>query len=156
MFRGKTGVGGLKSHPLTHDGMAPPCDRCRNTSPTPHTCRRTAVTSIIHSRRRRTAPLRVLFMPRKHTTTPTLAAIVVPPLNTPTLVAENPASFRISGDQGSSTACHPVRSSRKALTSQPPFTPFPVPSPVPRPVPMIVMRFILPHLRPLQPVNHVV
>ena len=55
------------------------------------------------------------------------------------LVAENPASLRISGDQGSSTACHPVRSSRKALTRQPPFTPSTVPCPLPKPVPMIVI-----------------
>lgn len=66
------------------------------------------------------------------------------------LVAENPVSLRISGDQGSSTACHPVRMSRKAFTRQPPFTPFPVPTPAPEPLPMmmkVVRQFRRPQLQ---------
>lgn len=69
------------------------------------------------------------------------------------LVAENPVSFRISGDQGSSTACHPVRRSMKAFTRQPPFTPFPVPTPAPEPVPMM-LKVTRQRRRPqLQPVH---
>lgn len=106
-----------------------------------------------HSSRRRTAPLRLLLIARKHAATPTLAARVVPPLSKPTLVAENPVSFRISGDQGSSTACHPVRRSMKAFTRQPPFTPFPVPTPAPEPVPMM-LKVTRQRRRPqLQPVH---
>lgn len=146
LFRTKTDDAGAESHPLTQDKIIPPCDRWRNSNPTPHPCRRIAVANSSHSNKRRTAPLRLLLMARRHTTTPTVAAIVVPPLRTPTLVAENPASLRISGDQGSSTACHPVRRSRKTFTLQQPFTPFPVPCPVPKPLPIFMMRINLSQL----------
>lgn len=63
-------------------------------------------------------------------------------------MAENPASLRISGDHGSSTACHPVKKSRKALTRQPPVTPSPTPLPAPEPLPMMVLKAARKRRRP--------